>query len=64
MAESTENSTPDAEVIKDADRIMEEYYEIEKNIFKLNSIEATKFLIGTLKAVIADLDTDMVRGVG
>ena len=63
MAESTENSNPDAEAVKVADQIMAEYYEIEERIFKMESIEATKFLIATLKSIIADLESDRVRGV-
>ena len=63
MAESEENPNPDAEEIKVADRIMAEYYEIEENVFKLNSVEATQFLVDTLKRVIADLERDSVREV-
>lgn len=55
MAESTEIPNPDAEAIKVADKIMTEYYEIEEKVFKLNSIEATQFLIQTLKEVIIEL---------
>ena len=65
MAESTATTTiEEAKAIEFADRVMTEYYEIEKNIFKLNSIEATQFLVDTLKRVIVDLERDIVREVG
>ena len=64
MAEPVENPIEKAKAIEFADRVMAEYDEIEEKIFKLNSIEATQFLIQTLKSVIADLESDRVRGVG
>ena len=65
VAESTATTTiEETKAIEFADRVMAEYYEIEKNIFKLNSIEATQFLVDTLERVIADLESDRVREVG
>ena len=65
MAESTATTTiEETRAIEFADRVMAEYYEIEEKIFKLNSIEATQFLVDNLKEIIADLERDRVREVG